>query len=302
MAQSRLLVIKHGAFGDLVQALGALHDIRLAYPDAQITLLTSPQFASLMQRCPDIDNCILDARSPMWAVGKLLRLYRQLTASQFDLVIDLQNSSRTALYQKWVFRHTQWIGRSTREPIPSSGLKGLIALLDAYQIKSTYLQSPDIHWLAEDVTSLLRVKGIGSPNIVLIPGASAAHQEKRWPYYGPLAEKLMALGYEVVNVLGPDELGLAPALKGHVLSGLTWFQLAGVIAQASFVIGNDTGPSHLASCLQKKGLAIFGPTTSASRSALARFDFETIESDHLSQLTVDAVINHFLLSIGVRSN
>ncbi|WP_091246273.1 hypothetical protein [Aquimonas voraii] len=38
----RLLVIKHGAFGDLIQADGALRDLRAAFPRHELVLLTSP--------------------------------------------------------------------------------------------------------------------------------------------------------------------------------------------------------------------------------------------------------------------
>ncbi len=64
---SRILIIKHGAFGDLVQALGALQDIRLAYPQAHITLLTSPQFGSLLARCPHVDGLLFGSYQVYYA-------------------------------------------------------------------------------------------------------------------------------------------------------------------------------------------------------------------------------------------
>jgi ADP-heptose:LPS heptosyltransferase len=291
---ARILVIKHGAFGDLVQALGGFQDIRLAYPQAHITLLTSPAFKTLMQRCESIDAVLVDSRPAYWKWLKLIKCYQRLKQQSFDLVIDLQNTSRTALYRKWVFPKVRWIGRLPHEPQPVSGLKGLIALLQDNGMTTHNLQQPKIEWLAEDVSALLARNQIETPYVLLIPGASAAHPEKRWPYYPQLAQRLIDLNISVVSVLGPDERELAKELPRHVLTKLSWFELAGVIQNAQFVVGNDTGPCHIASCFGKRGFALFGPTTSASRSELARANFKTVVSHDLTALSVDRVFQMLL--------
>jgi len=290
----RILVIKHGAFGDLVQALGGLQDIRLAYPHAHITLLTSPAFNTLMQRCKIIDDVLLDSRPAYWNWLKLIRCYQMLKQQSFDLVIDLQNTSRTALYRKWLFPKVRWIGRLPHEPQPVSGLKGLIKLLQENGITTDNLQQPNIDWLAEDVSALLALNQIEIPYVLLIPGASAAHPEKRWPYYSQLAQRLIDINITVVSVLGPDEMELAKDLPSHVLTRLSWFELAGIIQNAQLVVGNDTGPCHLASCFGKCGFALFGPTTSAPRSELARGNFKTVVSHDLNALSVDRVFQMLL--------
>ncbi len=65
--------------------------------------------------------------------------------------------------------------------------------------------------------------------------------------------------------------------------------MAGIIKKSIFVIGNDSGPSHIASCLRKPGIALFGPTTSATKSELARMPFQILESENLKDLTVSRV-------------
>ena len=39
-----ILIIKHGALGDLIQITGSLKSIRLKYPNSKITLLTDKKF------------------------------------------------------------------------------------------------------------------------------------------------------------------------------------------------------------------------------------------------------------------
>jgi ADP-heptose:LPS heptosyltransferase len=67
------LVIKHGAFGDLIQADGALRDIRAAHPGWEIVLLTTPPFRRLMERCPHVDRLLIDRRAPLWRLGLFAR-------------------------------------------------------------------------------------------------------------------------------------------------------------------------------------------------------------------------------------
>ena len=62
------------------------------------------------------------------------------------------------------------------------------------------------------------------------------------------------------------------------------------IKNSHFIIGNDSGPSHIASCLNKKGLALFGPSTSAIRSELKRGKFEILKVDNLADLTANKIL------------
>jgi ADP-heptose:LPS heptosyltransferase len=298
MSAQQLLLIKHGALGDLIQSIGLIMDIKQHYPNHEITLLTAPAYCQLMQRCPAIDYLIADNRASIWRVDQQIKLKQKLQKQQFDLVIDLQNSDRSRMYQQFWFTQMQWIGRSVDEEEPSSGLAGLIALLNAAEIATPQAYAPDLSWLIDDVTNLLKQRElISGEYIVLIPGSSAQHLEKRWPYYADLANALIEHNYQVVVILGPDESNLGKQMPGHIMEGLNWFELAGVLNAAQYVVGNDTGPSHIASYLNKTGLAIFGPTTSASRAEIGRRQFEAIAVDKLSTLTVDHVLQRALTSL-----
>ena len=61
--------------------------------------------------------------------------------------------------------------------------------------------------MANDISLLLKKRNIIGNYIVLIPGSSKKHKEKRWPYYKELAENYKRRFY-VVSILGPDELDL----------------------------------------------------------------------------------------------
>ncbi|MFV1922578.1 MAG: glycosyltransferase family 9 protein [Methylotenera sp.] len=288
--KKNILVIKHGALGDLMQSLGLLMDIRNHYPNSMINFLTAPAYCKLMQQCPMIDFVIADNRAPIWRIDQQIKLKQKIIKQKIDLVIDLQNSDRSRMYHQFWFSKTEWIGRSANENEPATGLSGLITLLNGAGVQSPHAYRPDLSWMIADISGLLDKNGVGKDYIVLIPGSSAQHLEKRWPYFGALANALIALGEQVVVIVGPDEVDLAKDMPGCIVKDLDWFTLAGVLNGSKYVIGNDTGPSHIASYLNKRGLAIFGPTTSADRAEIGRRNFETIEVDDLSALTVETVM------------
>lgn len=292
----KVLVIKHGALGDLIQANGVLKDIREFYPSSIITILTSKSYVGLMQRCPFVDNVIIDDRAPLWRVDQQIKLKKKLQQENFTRVIDLQNSDRSRMYRKFWFAQKEWIGRGAGiEPV--SGLAGLVNLLTDAEIPLNFSLNPEISWMADDVNLLLKSHSVEGQYIALIPGSSSQHLEKRWPYYADLATLLMNHGQQVVVILGPDECDLVNQMPGHIMCGLNWFQLTGILNEASFVIGNDTGPSHIASCLNKHGLAIFGPKTSAVRSEIGHRNFKTLEVENLAELSASCVFDHFLKRI-----
>lgn len=286
-----ILVIRHGAFGDLIQAEGALHDIRQHHPQARISMLVASQFAKLMARCPHVDDVIPDPRAALLQLGRNFTLLRRLRSMNFDRVYDLQGSDRTRLYRCLLPTVRTWSRKSNpgKSGIPDrSAYARQLALAG---VAAMHAESPDVTWMADDVSSLLASEGIARGYIVLIPGSASRHSHKRWPYFAELARGLIETGRQVVYAPGPGEVGLAP---GHVLRGpggfLDWFQLAGLLRGAAFVVGNDTGPTHLAACLGRPGLALFGPRTNAHHTGIRYGAFEAIEVDDLQQLSSKRVL------------
>lgn len=293
MRPEKILVIKHGAFGDIVQADGILRDIRAFHPDAEITLLTTPPFQKLMGRCPHLDQVIVDPRAPFWRVGEWIRLTRMFRVRHYSKVYDLQNSERTDFYSKLFFRRARWSGNQSAER-QLSALLGLAKQLQAEGIPTEYSLAPDVSWMAEDMTAFMQNEGVKMPYVALIPGCSARHPQKRWPYYAQLASALLERGYDVVTAPGPDEIDLAKSIPGHTLLGsngfLNWFELAGVLKRACFIVSNDTGPGHVASGLGRPGLALFGAHATAARAGICRGDFQAIEVADLAELSCETVL------------
>ena len=109
------------------------------------------------------------------------------------------------------------------------------------------------------------------PLAVLHAGASKTY--KKWPavHFTELAVRLIAQGYRVgligagtsdaeVNHQMVAGLGMQREYCVDYCNRLDLRQLAALLKRAALMVGNDSGPSHLASALGVPGVVIFGPT------------------------------------------
>lgn len=92
--QEAILVIKLGALGDFIQALGPMAAIRRAHPKAEITLLTTKMFETLGEQCGYFDTIWRDPRPQWYELGKirrmhgLLNLEAEVTYNYLDEITD----------------------------------------------------------------------------------------------------------------------------------------------------------------------------------------------------------------------
>lgn len=103
--------------------------------------------------------------------------------------------------------------------------------------------------------------------IALFPGS--VWETKKWPvnYYSELTAKLLAEGYQVCLMGGPDEALLCQEIQSHnpqaeLLAGkMKLAESIEFLKTCDLIIGNDSSPSHLGASVGTPVVAIFGPTT-----------------------------------------
>ena len=110
---SNILIIKHGSLGDIAQISGVIKDIRESHRDDEIFILTTTPYAELLSQCPYIDKVLIDRRLPRWNILYLLKLKKMIKKFNFTRVYDLQNSSRTSFYRKFLFNIKNWSSTET---------------------------------------------------------------------------------------------------------------------------------------------------------------------------------------------
>ena len=99
---SNILIIKHGSLGDIAQISGVLRDIREAHNNDKIFILTTIPYVELLSKCPYLDGVLIDRRLSRWNIFYLIKLKKMLKKFDFIHVYDLQNSSRTSFYRKYL--------------------------------------------------------------------------------------------------------------------------------------------------------------------------------------------------------
>ena len=110
---SNILIIKHGSLGDIVQICGVLRDIREAHKDNKIFILTTLPYVELLSKCPYLDGVLIDKRLSRWNIFYLIKLKKMLKKFDFIHVHDLQNSSRTSFYRKFLLNTLNWSSTET---------------------------------------------------------------------------------------------------------------------------------------------------------------------------------------------
>jgi ADP-heptose:LPS heptosyltransferase len=296
----RVLIIKLGSFGDILIAEGAIRDICEHHAGDDISVLTGPAFRKLFARNPYVQHVLTDPRAPRWRLDRLYRLNRSVRFDSFDIIYDLQKSSRTNFYHRLFVRRAAWSGIAPGCSLPFTLPDRQLTLQDEYAIQLEaagvpvrHTGGPDLSWMVDDVSAVLHEAGVREPYVVLLPGASVRHAHKCWPHYAELGRRLLAEGIRVVTVPGPADLALCRAMPGTMLTGpggfLDFFQLAGVLRGAAFVVGNDSGPTHMAAHLGTPGVALFGAGGRKYMRNMERGRFTCRYGESIGDITVDEI-------------
>ena len=302
---SNILIIKHGSLGDLIQANGAIKDIKNFYPNRKVFLLTTQPYSIFMSECPYLDGVLIDKRLPRWNLFYLNNLKKTLSKYDFSKVFDLQNSSRTKFYKRFIIKNVEWSSTETalepgqrksdfdKDPV----LDRLEIQLKKSGIETEFTKNIDINWAVENTSHLVK-KYTNREYILLFPFCSPKLKNKKWPYYKELIQKLkqeFKNKYSVLLAPGPNEIEEANELNAKVVLDnneyVTLKTLVSLINNAKLIIANDTGPAHIASHLDKKGLVLFGSHTSAKKVSIENFNFKAISVKNLNDLDVNTVLN-----------
>ena len=264
----KILVIKLGALGDFIFASGAMQTIRETYPDAHITLLTGPAYASLGEMSGYFDAIETDARThnpkDWWYVCKKI-----LADNEWDYIFDLQGSART---RKKYYTLARLL---TKYPINWGSRTG-----DGFRIKESP-GKPLFFW-GKTKESFIKMdfkpaslafcydkseclKKLPEKYVLMIPGCSANNAYKRWPatFYGQVAKALSEKGIHSV-IMGTsaekediDTVCAVTDMAVNFCNQNKIVDIPDIAHHALAVIGNDTGPMHMAELTDVPCIAIF---------------------------------------------
>ncbi|MGB0720162.1 MAG: glycosyltransferase family 9 protein [Bdellovibrionales bacterium] len=300
----KILVIKLGALGDFIQALGPMAAIRKHHKDAHITILTTKPFQTFANQCGYCDDVIIDERPKALDINGWMTLKKQLNTAKFDRVYDLQNNDRTAFYFKLLKSpKPQWVGvvkgASHRNTSPDrtaghafDGHAQTLALAGITDIK------PDpLTWMDTDISQFALEK----PYILLVPGCAPNRPEKRWPpgHYAELANTIAAKGFQPVLIGTKAEADATSHIaqtcpQALDLTGQTsLYHIATLARQSAGAIGNDTGPMHLIGATGTPCLVLFSAHSNPIKHAPKGDHVSVLQENNLENLKPQTVLDAF---------
>jgi ADP-heptose:LPS heptosyltransferase len=329
MSVKKLAVFRGLYLGDLVAATPALRSLRLGYPRAEITLVSLPWTDALAPHLRHlVDHLLSYPGAPgLDGTGTVEELEEFLTrarAERFDLVVNMHGRgpvstrlvARFGAHQTASFvgeKGSDIPGLDVEVPWEAEAHESRKLLLLAEKVGGAHTRAydssePELRVREEDdrrALVLLR-RHPRKPLALLHPGASVP--EKRWPgeTYGRVADGLIGRGYEVAvtGSAGEKELTrlVSETAPGSLdLGGETDLStLIALVARASVVVSNDTGPAHLAYALRTPSVTLFGPSTDVERWGPLNGERHAIlEGDPISSIPVEDVL-HGVKSLDTR--
>lgn len=298
----RILVIKHGALGDIVLALGPFAAIREHHAKAHIVLLTTAPYASLLADSRYFDEIWIDDKPKVWQPGGWLTLRRTLRAGRFDRVYDLQHTDRTAtIYRMLGHPKPEWSGivRGASHPHTNPDRDSMHTIerqaeqLAAAGIANT--PATDLSWIPEaELSRHLLADRIA----LLVPGGSPHRARKRWPAkrYASLGKWLSARGLQPVLLGTLTEGRIIEDIDDRVpgvanLCNDTSFAAIVTLARrAEVAIGNDTGPMHLIAAAGCPSLVLFSDDSVPQQTAPRGAKVHSLQVPRLELLAAAKVI------------
>ena len=292
--QDKILIIKHGALGDMVQALDGFASVRAGHRDAHLALLTTKPFAGLARAMPFFDEVIVDRRAKAWHIPAWLEI-RSMFHQGWQRIYDFQSSSRTRRYIKHLIPSSvEFVGvhpGSSHLLGDMTGINNRVRMVMTAEKGGCPATSATTDWL--DGQTADDRDQINPPYAVIIPGCSPAKPEKRWPAedFADLAGMLLAEGVQPVLAGTAVDQAAGDIIKLHqpnvvdMIGKTSLTGLAGLLRHASLVVGNDTGPVFLAARLDAPTVMVMSRHTDPSMSAPYGKRAGWIKDDDITKIT-----------------
>ena len=171
---------------------------------------------------------------------------------------------------------------------------GIRIQLEKSNIKTEHTLKPDFSWAKKNINEIVN-QYFGKKFILLFPFCSPQLSHKKWPYFNDLIKIIKSKNpnIEIAIAPGPNEMEESKKVDAIIITNknksLNVIELAGLIGKASYIIGNDTGPAHMAAHLGKSGRVLFGYHTTAEKVSIETDKFRAISVKDLNKLDAEKV-------------
>ncbi|KLE13078.1 lipopolysaccharide heptosyltransferase I [Aliarcobacter butzleri] len=280
----RIAIIKLSAMGDIIHAMVALQYIKRKYPNLQIDWFVESAFAPILENNPDINQIIkLDLKSikkDKKEIINQIKLIKKYEKNSYDLVIDAQGLIKSAIVSFFLGKNRVGFSKnSTREKLASffytkrvdiaydknaieRNVKVLSQVLNFEITKDDILNKKPFLFYKNENEVIYEYLNKDKKNVLFVIGASwlskMYSKEKFAKIINNLDENcLITWGNESEKDIADF---IANISKAKVLPKLDLNSLKAIMSKVDLVIGNDTGPTHMAWALNTPSITLFGNT------------------------------------------
>ena len=284
-----ILMIRRGAFGDIIFTLPSYHLLKANFPNSKITYLAKSDYAEILKGFPGLDDVII-IRKKEYATKNVLKLweistdlFHTIKNRNFQLAVDFVGHGEQAfllwacgIRNRWgsikgnkpirQLFYTEYFSRNLANVhladqhlklLEKGGLKSF-PVNNQYVIPTEYL---------EKAKYLFQQWGLSpeAPTLYVQPFTGDGVKGKMWPLdrYIAVADYWHKQGLQVLFGGGPGERELLSSVAGlfPVAAGQADFVTSiALTALSSFVLGGDTGLLHAATAAGKRVAMLVGPT------------------------------------------
>src|SRR5690242_20722068 len=278
---SPILVVPYMWIGDFVRCHSVIKLLNARFPDRPVDVLSTTLCAPLTDYMPGLRRAIVvDLPRSRIALKDQRALAWRLKCENYGSALIMPRTWKSALapFFAGIPERTGFVGemrfallndlRYGERRLPRMVDRcAALALPPAAELPREW-PMPELKVARAEIESWRRERRLAFENrpvIVLAPGAVGP--SKRWPAsaYATLTRRLMAEGFAVWVVGGPDEKPLAAEIIGDTMArDLTGHDLRDAIlalAAAAVAVSNDSGLLHVAAALGTPAIGIFGPTS-----------------------------------------
>ena len=280
----KVAIVKLSAMGDIIHAMVALQYIKALQPSLQIDWIVEQGFSAVLEGNPHIDNilavnlkAIKKEKKKLFEEVKSVKLYAK---NNYDLVIDAQGLMKSALVAKTLGKKRAGFSKnSIREGIASYFYTQKVDIAyDAntidrnakvmseplgVKITPKMIQKKEAFLFYRDNPELDSFIQSDKKNIIFVIGSTWESRNYPKEKFAEIADTLKE---NVLIAWGSKEEEErakwieAQSSYAKALPKINLNDLKVIIAKSDLLIGNDTGPTHMAWGLNIPSITIFGPT------------------------------------------
>ena len=274
----KIAIVRLSALGDIINSAVVLQFIHQKYPDAKIDWITEEVFSSILDGHPFIDKIYsinLKKLKKSKKISEFITTIKYLkNLDDYDIVIDMQGLIKSAIVAKLVGKYTHGFDKnSSREGLSSLFYTSTSQISYSENVikRNCFVVSEALDFHITDDMLLnkqeifpIKEKVITS-KIAIVIGAS--WESKKYPRE-KVAKLCDMLQRECIIIWG-NEAEKEDAIwieknssYAKIAPKFSLIELVEFISNVKLVIGNDTGPTHIAWAQNTPSITLFGPTTS----------------------------------------